>query len=322
VHEVRVRDAGLHTVSFAWKLDDPDLWDELARKHRSGPLPTRGEHMRVIVAPIAGIRWMYHRQHRLVACEGPLSTMLGHPDGLEPSSKLPEAAWSVALQFREAVEAFPIGAVASVRRLDRSVDFDMPTALARSAIRRVKQADARRSGDARAYDDDAGTASASLELSHSRRLVAYDRRRSKGASTGSLTTLRLELQERPEKRAQKTAEALAVSSAGAAYARHLAGRFDDSPPLLEITDAMALLIQAGAQGAVEPAVASRLAGDAFAVEHLGRERWPCSRTARRGLQQLRDNGLRITETGKRLFCRPGPALLLEELVAEAASALQ
>lgn len=317
---ISLQDAGLHTVSFAWRLDEADLWAELTAKHRSGALKTRGNPWRVINRPVGEMRWMYDLEHRMLACESPLTTMLGRQDGLAAPRELPQAALNAARRFADEVGSFPLDVPSRVRRVDYTVDLRMSTNLARSAIRRVTEAEASRSGDARSYSDSLGNKSSALTLAGNRRFAAYDRELKKGRAPGPFTTLRLELQHRPDKDRQRPTEAVARADAGARFRDHILGAVSDLPPLLEVTDAMDVIIQQSGHS-IDPTVASRLAGDAFAVEQLGRARWPCARTARRGLQQLREAGLGIVDVGTQMYCRPSQPIFLTDLVSTASDAL-
>jgi hypothetical protein len=119
-----VVEVGLDTVSFAWRPQNPALWEFLSRAERARELavedpfamPTReddgvvrrtgliqqrrkdGRRIRSYLTqePIAGVHWVFDLHHRLIYCEGRLACILDDTKdavGLRPPAKLEHAAF-------------------------------------------------------------------------------------------------------------------------------------------------------------------------------------------------------------------------------------
>lgn len=133
-----VAQVGVDTVSFAWRpLDDEVLWDRLqngaqarsiAGLWRVNPAGVPGGWM--LSKPIAGARWFFFPESRLIFAEGRLSAMLSGRDedfSLAPFSSLPTAALRLEEEIamvlgRDRADGIG-GLIMALRRLDLAAEL-------------------------------------------------------------------------------------------------------------------------------------------------------------------------------------------------------
>jgi hypothetical protein len=354
-----VVEIGLDTVSFAWRPQDPALWEFLSRAERARHLavedpfamPAReddgvvrrtrliqqrrkdGRRIRSYLTEehIAGVHWVFDLHHRLIYCEGRLACLLDDTKDavrLRPPATLEHAAFLATFMLSQlGVHLDPDEAV--IRRSDITGVVWFPNPKDGQDLQRVLRDHAGGSPTSRGT----GPTVETVEW-HGRRnritFRSYDEGIHRGAH-GAGELIRLERQLHLDKPHQLTIPQFLRSDLAGLWLDTFDRRTAAVPPLGSRTDAQGVIEQQIAAGLLSVETGTRLQGSIDRLERGGFALWGDGKLAqdhrRRLVRELARWGVETISPERRrgeawhtaAHCRPAGGVLL---VSDVSSALR
>lgn len=354
-----VVEVGLDTVSFAWRPQDPALWELLNRAARARELvaddpfamPVRdddgvvrrtglrqqrrkdGRRIRSYLTEehIAGVHWVFDLHNRVIYCEGRLACILDDTKdaaGLRPPAKLGHAPFMATFMLSQlGIHLDPSEAV--IRRSDITGVVWFPNPKDGQDLQRTLRDHANGSPIARGT----GPAVETVEW-HGRRNRIEFRSYDDGTHRGTHAPgemIRLERQLHLDKPQQISIPCFLQQDLGALWLDTFERRTVAVPPLGSRDDAQAVIEQHVAAGDLSVETGTRLQGSIERLERGGFALWGEDRLAqdhrRRLVRKLRRWGVEtiVPERGRggpwqtRAYCRPAGGAIR---VSEVSAALR